>query len=114
MEVSPNFFDLLGVRPALGRGLRPDETGPNSPDVIVLTDELWKRLGRNPNIIGTQLKIGRTPFTVIGVMPPGFRFNGSLAPLPDAYVPLYVNLAAERAIFTIIVGSFEHAAAQYL
>jgi hypothetical protein len=97
MEVSPSLFDLLGVRPALGRGFRPDETGPNSPDVIVLTDELWKRLGDNSNIIGTELKIGRTPFTVIGVMPPGFRFNGSWAAPPDAYVPLFFNLAAWRA-----------------
>src|SRR5262245_9787900 len=85
MQVSPNLFDLIGIRPALGRDFQPDETGPNSPDVIVLTDELWKRFGGSPNIIGSQLKIGRTPFTVIGVMPASFRFIGPWA-LTDAFV----------------------------
>jgi predicted permease len=96
MQVSPGLFDLLGVRPALGRGFRPDETGATSPNVIVLTDELWKRLGENRNILNTELKIGKLPpFTVIGVLPAGFHFNGSWGSPPDAYIPLYVNLATE-------------------
>lgn len=95
MQTSPNLFDLLGVQPALGRGFRPDETGPKSPDVIVLTDGLWKRLGGNPAIIGTEIKIGASPFTVIGVMSRGFQFTTDPKMVPDAYIPLYVDLAAE-------------------
>ena len=105
---------MLGVQPAFGRGFRPDETGQNSPDVIVLTDELWKRLGRNPNIIGTELKVGRTPFSVIGVMPPGFRFSGSWDEPPDAYGPLTSTLRLSFPITTTIVESFAHAAARRL
>lgn len=95
MSVSPNLFDLLGVRPVLGRGFRPEETGPNSPDVVVLTDAFWKRLGGNAAIVGTPLQIGTSSFTVIGVMPADFRFDGSFSVAPDVYVPLYVDLASQ-------------------
>jgi len=94
MRTSPNLFDLLGVQPALGRGFRPEETGPNSPDVIVLSDGLWKRLGGDPEIIGTQIRIGAMPVTVIGVMPPDFRFGASETAVPEAYVPISEDLAA--------------------
>src|SRR6185369_11627704 len=43
LETTPNLFDMLGVRPALGRVFRAEETGPDSRDVIVLSDGLWKR-----------------------------------------------------------------------
>jgi len=92
MKVSPNVFDLLGVRPSLGRGFRPNEGGPNAPNVIVLSDGLWKRLGSNPSVVGTDITIGSTPFTVIGVMPPGFRFSGPETRVMDAYLPLNVDL----------------------
>jgi putative ABC transport system permease protein len=95
MNVSPNMFDVLRVRPALGRGFRPDETGPNAPNVIVLSDDLWKRLGGSPGIVGTEIRINSTRFTVIGVMAPDFRFGGSATEVPDAYVPLRDDLARQ-------------------
>ncbi len=52
MVTSPNVFDLLGVRPAMGRGFTRDEVGPKRAPVIVLTHELWNRLGADPSILG--------------------------------------------------------------
>jgi putative ABC transport system permease protein len=96
LMASPNLFDLLGVRPVLGRGFRPNETGTDSPYVIVLSDALWKRFGGDPAIVGSEIKIEGLPFTVIGVMASNSRFSAAQSAAPDAYVPLYKNLAAEK------------------
>ena len=95
---TPNLLDLLGVRPAMGRGFTRDEVGPNSSPVIVLTHELWNRLGADPSILGRTVWLTGQPFTVIGVMPRGFSFvrHASLGPpepSADAYTTLAMNLA---------------------
>jgi putative ABC transport system permease protein len=95
LSVSPEMFDVLGVRPTLGRVLRPDETGPASPDVIILSDSLWRRLGGDRRIVGQTLTIGAQPFTVIGVMASDFRFTGANTDPVDAYLPLYDGLPAQ-------------------
>jgi putative ABC transport system permease protein len=93
MIVSANLFDLLGVRPALGRTFRADEEGSNGKHVVVVSDGLWKRLGADPGIVGTELTLSSTVFTVIGVMPPEFAFNGSSSRLkPEVYIPFDVDL----------------------
>jgi putative ABC transport system permease protein len=97
MLTSPNLFELLGVRPALGRGFAPDEVGPDAPDVIVLGHDLWTRLGGQAAILGTDLRLNGQPYQVIGVLPRDFRFmrNSSLGPpqTADAYIPLAVHIA---------------------
>lgn len=97
---SPNLFDVLGARPALGRGFASNEVGPGRPEVIVLTHELWHRLGADPNIVGTEVRLrsrSARPFTVIGVMPPSFQFvrNEAIGPpqRADAYITFDVNLS---------------------
>jgi putative ABC transport system permease protein len=85
LMASPNLFELLGVEPMLGRGFAQTEVGPGRPDVIVLTHDLWTRLGADRAILGTDVRVNGQPFTVIGVMPPAFRFaqHSSLGqPLP--------------------------------
>lgn len=75
--VTGNFFDVLGVRPALGRGFRYDETWDGSDDVVVLSHGLWVRLfGADPAVIGTTVPFGSaaTPYEIIGVMPEGFSY----------------------------------------
>src|SRR5262249_4863252 len=84
MVTSANMFDLLGARPAIGRGFRPDE---GSSDAIVLSDRMWRRLGANPDIAGTKLRVGPDTHTVIGVMRPEFGFTCVTAQVPDIYVP---------------------------
>lgn len=74
---TPNFFELLGVRSALGRSFMPGDS-----DAVMLSDGLWRRrFGGDPTIIGRTLQIAagreRQPrsFTVVGVLPPDFRFT---------------------------------------
>src|ERR1700736_381192 len=73
--VSADYFDVLGLRPALGRFFMPDEdTKPNGNDVAVLSYTLWaNKLGSEPNIIGKPLIFDARPYIVIGIAPRGFR-----------------------------------------
>lgn len=83
MITSPNLFELLRVRPALGRGFAAAEVGPDRAPVVVLGDEIWRqRFGADPGIVGSEIRLNGDPYTVIGVMGPGFRFvrNSSLGP----------------------------------
>ena len=96
MASSANLFNLLGARPALGRGLRPEDGGQGHPTTIVLSDGMWRRLGANPEIIGTRLRIGPDTHTVVGVMPPDFGFTCWPAQKPDVYVPYEIDLAREN------------------
>jgi predicted permease len=74
-RVSGNYFDLLGVQPALGRLFHAsDEHGPHSAPYIVLSNDFWRhRLGSDPEIVGSKVAINKRPFTVIGVAAPGFH-----------------------------------------
>ena len=97
---SPNLFRLLGVAPALGRSFAPDEIappytpeiGPAPGQVIILTHQLWKRLGADSSIVGRDVRLQGRPFTVIGVAPPDFTFvrNDAAAPPQhvDAFIPI--------------------------
>ncbi|HVQ16885.1 MAG TPA: ABC transporter permease [Vicinamibacterales bacterium] len=91
-KVSSNLFDVLGVQPMLGRSFTPEEDRPGV-DVAVLSYGLWQtRLGGDRSIVGRAITLDRRPYTVVGVMPPGFDFplrgggfNGKPA---AAWVPL--------------------------
>lgn len=97
MAASPNLFDLLGVEPEQGRGFAPDEVGPGREPVIVLTHALWRRLGGDAVIIGTEIRLNDSPYTVIGVMAKDFSFvrHSSLGPPQsvDAYTTLADHIA---------------------
>ena len=94
---SPNLFDVLGVKPMIGRGFAATEGGPNAPDLVVLTYDLWQRLGGQRSIVGSQVRLNDEPFTVIGVMPERFEFlrQGSLSQSdrPDVFVTIRDVLA---------------------
>ncbi len=73
--VTSNTFELLGVRPALGRDFVAADELPGAPQVLILPYEDWvTRYGRRPDIIGHQLRIDKAPATIIAVMPEGFDF----------------------------------------
>jgi putative ABC transport system permease protein len=74
--VSGNFFPALGNTPVLGRTVRPDDDQPGGNNrVVVLSYALWQsRFGADRNILGRSLMVSAEPYTVIGVMPPGFDF----------------------------------------
>jgi predicted permease len=87
--VSGNFFSVLGVNPALGRGFRVDEDkAPGRDAVVVLGHDLWEtEFASNPDVIGRSIFLNGLPFTVVGVVPESFR--GPYAFLrSDLYVPL--------------------------
>jgi len=84
--VSANYFDITGVRPALGRVLQPvDERAEGR--VVVLSDAFWRaRLGASPAAVGSRLTLNGTPFTIVGVAQPGFAGTEPL--VADCWIPL--------------------------
>ena len=75
-QVTPRFFDVLGVRPIVGRTFRPaDEALP--PNVVVISEGLWRsRFGADPGIVGTVTRLDGQPFTVLGVVPDTAQVRG--------------------------------------
>jgi len=88
--VTREFFDVMGIRPQLGRFLREDDMQPGKPKVIVLTDRLWRsRFGADPAIVGRSVVLDGSPCIVAGVLSRSFRIAGE-----DIYGPLVSNQAA--------------------
>jgi predicted permease len=68
--VTGGFFEVLGVRPILGRGFAPADDRKGAEGVIVITEGWWqRRYGGSPSIIGHRVRIDERPFTIVGVMP---------------------------------------------
>jgi putative ABC transport system permease protein len=75
-DVTSEFFSVLGVPPAAGRGFLPQDDVPGGEPVAVISDDLWRgRFGANPALIGSSIELDKRSFTVVGVMPSGFRFS---------------------------------------
>jgi len=84
--VSPEFFPLLGVTPALGRVFRPEEDSPEANPVVIISHRLWQsRYGGDGDIVGRDILLNSDKHTVVGVMPAGFQFLQS-------YIGLWVPL----------------------
>ena len=74
-RVSAELFELLGVKPELGRTFTAEEDQKGRDNVVIIGDGLWKRrFAGDANALGRTLILNAAPYTVIGVMPPGFRF----------------------------------------
>jgi predicted permease len=85
-RVSDNLFRALGASPQLGRVIEPGEAADGRHRVVVLSDGVWRsRFGANPQVIGRTIQLDQEPFTIIGVMPPGFEVFG---PGQDLWAPL--------------------------
>ena len=92
--VSPNFFDVLRVRPQLGRGFTEAEgSTPDKEAVVVLSHDAWQEhFAGDAGIVGRAITLNGRAFTVIGVAPPGFR--GTMVGLTlDVFVPLTMQRA---------------------
>ena len=82
VSVAPNFFDVLGVRPVLGRTFRAEDFQQGAPNVLIITYQIWQRVfGGDPGVVGRTAQINAKPFRVIGVMPEYFvgpTFNADM------------------------------------
>ena len=75
-RVTPGFFDVLGVQPAVGRGFRADEDQPGSTSVAILSDAFARHhFGSSAAAIGRALRVNEEPHTIVGVMPPSFHME---------------------------------------
>jgi putative ABC transport system permease protein len=94
--VSWNYFDVLGVQPALGRGFLPEEDQtPNSHPVVVLSYGCWqKRFSADPAIVGRTVSLNNVVFTVVGVAPKGF-IGTEVAYAPEMWVPMMMGPVIE-------------------
>jgi putative ABC transport system permease protein len=83
-----NLFSTLGAKPLLGRTLLPTDEPPSAAPVVVLSEGLWRRrFGADQKIVGTQIDLSNTRYTVVGVMPAAFDFPVA-ATRKDFWIPL--------------------------
>ncbi len=77
LEVSPNYFSMLGTTPEIGRLFGPQDFALGFAEATVISDGLWRRsYGADPNILGKRLRMDNDPYTIVGVVPAGFRHPG--------------------------------------
>jgi putative ABC transport system permease protein len=92
--VSGNYFDVLGVRPAIGRMLvASDDVVPDANPVVVLSFSYWqRRFGSDPTIVNQSLLVNGRPFTILGVAPPGFH-SAVMGDTPEVFAPMTMKAA---------------------
>jgi len=103
--VSSDFFRTLGVDPILGRTFRPDEEQWGHHRVVIVSDGFWRsHLGGHPAVLGTTMTLNGTPYTIVGVMPAGFRIFGDRQVLvPLAWAP-GDNMNSRNNHFLTMIG----------
>jgi predicted permease len=85
---SANLFDILRVRPILGRTFRPEEDRPSAPPVMILSYRAWQdRFKGDPHIVGQVVRANSEMTTIVGVMPARFSFPSQM----DAWLPLRID-----------------------
>jgi putative ABC transport system permease protein len=118
VQIGPNFFDVMGVRPALGRQFVPEDIGPSGARVVIVTHQLWQRaFGGDPAIVGRRVQLNNVEMTIVGVMPESFVgptfMAEALLPLPWANIlrssPRNVRARAWRVIARTRAGVSEAA-----
>ena len=77
LEVSPNYFSMLGISAHTGRVFGAGDEAQGFAEAVVISDSVWAReFGRDPKIVGRKLQLDNDPYTIVGVLPPGFRHPG--------------------------------------
>ena len=84
--VTEDFFKIVGVSPILGRDFTAADNKPGAEKVVILGHEIWKRdFNGDPNVVGQSVRVNGKAATIIGVMPPNFKFPG----FEQLWTPLY-------------------------
>jgi putative ABC transport system permease protein len=95
-RVSAGYFRVLGVQPALGRDFRADDDQLHGPNVVIISDGLWRRrFGGDAGVVGRQVTLDDNSYTVVGVLPAGFE--NVLAPSADLWAPLQYDMTQGTA-----------------
>jgi putative ABC transport system permease protein len=93
-EITPNAFQLLGQRPAIGRDFTASDGQPGAEPAAILRHSFWeRRYGRDPAVIGRTIRINGIRTTVVGVMPPNFSFPQN----QDLWIPLVPTPISKNA-----------------
>jgi putative ABC transport system permease protein len=96
-----NFFSILGVQPALGRGFTAQDDDPSAPAAVVLAHSFWmRRYSGDPAIVGKTIYLDAKPYTVIGVLPTSFKFFSSFGGGSNLMVWLPVRHEAPAWLLT--------------
>ncbi len=97
LAVTHRFLSVLGVQPALGRAFTEADENPAGERIVMLSDGYWRsRFGGNPSVLGRRLLLDGNAYTVIGVLPPSFRFM-------DRRISLITPFLLDRAN-TFLIG----------
>jgi putative ABC transport system permease protein len=113
MSTSANFFRVVGVAPALGRGFLPEEEAAGRNRVVVISHGLWqRRFGANPNVLGQTITITGNPHTIVGVAPANFKTPVPGPKPPDLWFPIAFNFdeSRRRSDFLNVVGRLKEGA----
>src|SRR5580704_8814042 len=99
LVTSPDYFTLLGAKPQLGRLYTRQDTVPGFLEPVVISDGFWRgNYGSDPNIIGRKMRLDSDVYTIVGVMPPGFRHPGRTL---DTDVEVWVATGFNGAPFPV-------------
>ena len=104
LNISANFFRMLGVKPFVGRDFIDSEEQPGNDGVVILSYGVWqRRFGGVPSIIGKSITLDEKPYTVVGVLPRDFSIFGTSRQL-DIWLPLAIDRAnLDREAHSIVV-----------
>src|SRR5580692_2944135 len=106
-EVIGNFFQVLGVQPAMGRLFTPDEARGGPHPVTMLAHAYWRQqFNADPQIVGKVVELNGTPITVVGVLPDSFDFGAVFSPgaKVDLFTPLDLNLERNWGNIVTLIG----------
>ncbi|MGA3041669.1 MAG: ABC transporter permease [Bryobacteraceae bacterium] len=112
IEVIGNFFQVLGVPPAMGRVFSPDEARGGPHPVALLTDFYWRRqFNADPAIVGKAIDLNGTPVTIVGVLPASFDFGAVFSPgaKVDLFTPLDLDKERDWGNIVTLVGRLKPA-----
>jgi putative ABC transport system permease protein len=114
MSTTANFFEVVGVAPALGRGFQPEEETTGKNRVVVISHGLWqRRFGASPDVLGRQINVSGNPHTVVGVAPADFKTPVPGARPPDLWFPFalrYGDNTQRRSDFLNVFGRLKRGA----
>jgi len=106
-EVIGNFFQVLGVQPAMGRLFTAEESRPGPHPIALLANAYWRRqFNSDPNIVGKAVELNGTPVTVVGVLPDSFDFGAVFSPgaKVDLFTPLDLNQERDWGNIVTLLG----------